>query len=120
MKVCIPAESPSLDAAVDPRLARAECFVLVDSDSRQMLTSIPNKQNKLVAAGAGVQATQTIAKSGAEAVVCANAGPNAFRVLQAAGVSVYTGAAGTVAEALTAFLDGKLELADQANVQGHW
>ncbi len=120
MKVCIPAESPSLDALVDARLARAECFVLVDSDSRQMLTSIPNTQNKLVAAGAGVQATQTIAKSGAEVVVCANAGPNAFRVLQAAGVSVYTGATGTVAEALTAYLDGKLEQADQANVQGHW
>ena len=120
MKVCIPAESADLDAPMDARLGRAACFVIVDSDSRQMLTSIPNNQNKLAAACAGVQATQTIAQSEAEAVVCANAGPNAFRVLHAAGISVYTGATGTVAEALTEFIEGKLEQAEQANVQGHW
>ena len=120
MKVCVPAESADLDAPVDARLGRAAYFVIVDSETRQVLTSIPNDQNKLAAAGAGVQATQTIAKSGAEAVLCANAGPNDFRVLHAAGISVYTGAAGTVAEALSAFLEGKLEQADQANVQGHW
>lgn len=120
MKLCVPAEAASLDAAVDARLARASCFVIVDSESREMLTSVPNEQNKQAVSGAGVQASQTIAESGADAVLCANAGPNAFRVLQAAGVKVYLGAAGTVAETVQAFADGKLKEADQANVGGHW
>ncbi len=120
MKLCIPAESPQLEAQVDARLARAACFVLVDSETGEMLESIPNEQNKQAASGAGIQAGQTIAQTGAEAVLCANCGPKAFRVLQTAGVKVYLGASGTVADAVGAFKEDKLEEAGGANVEGRW
>ena len=120
MKLCIPAESPQLEAQVDARLGRAACFVLVDSETGEMLESIPNEQNQQAASGAGIQAGQTIAQTGVEAVLCANCGPKAFRVLQAAGVKVYVGASGTVADAVGAFKEGKLEEAGEANVEGRW
>lgn len=120
MKVCVPAEDESLDAAVDPRLGRAQCFVLVDSETGEMLGSVANAQNKQAAAGAGIQAGQTIAESGAEAVLCAHVGPKAHRVLTAAGVDVYTGASGTVAESVAALAAGNLSPAEEANVEGHW
>ena len=44
----------------------------------------------------------------------------AFQGLQAAGIKVAVGAAGTVADALAAFKEGKLQEADDANVEGHW
>jgi predicted Fe-Mo cluster-binding NifX family protein len=120
MKVCIPAEAPQLEARLDERLGRAACFVLVDGETGAVLASAPNAQNKQAAQGAGVQAGQTIATLKPDAVLCANCGPKAFRVLQAAGVRVYLGAAGTVAEAVAAFKDGRLAEAAEANVEGHW
>ena len=120
MKICLPATAPRLDAPLDERLGRAAWFVLVDSESGDLLAQAPNEQNRQAASGAGVQAAQTIADLGAEAVVCAHCGPKAFRVLQAAGVAVFTGAAGTVAEAVAAFREGRLQKATAADVEGHW
>jgi len=120
MRLCVPATNDALDAPLDARLGRAAVFVLVDSDSGERLQGIPNQQNKQAASGAGVQAGQTIAAADADAVLCAHCGPKAFRVLHAAGVKVYTGAAGTVADAVAAFNDGRLQLAADANVEGHW
>ncbi|HUU91541.1 MAG TPA: NifB/NifX family molybdenum-iron cluster-binding protein [Phycisphaerae bacterium] len=120
MKVCIPADGTDLAAKVDARLGRAEHFVVVDSESGEVLQTIPNKQNKQASAGAGVQAGQTIAGAGADAVLCAHCGPKAFRVLQAAGLKVYTGAAGAVGDALRAFRNGELTEAQGADIEGHW
>ena len=120
MKVCIPAQGTSLAAKVDARLGRSEHFAIVDSESCEVLQTIPNKQNKQAAAGAGIQSAQTIAGTGADAVLCAHCGPKAFRVLQAAGIAVYTGATGTVGDAIRAFREGNLKKADEANVEGHW
>ncbi len=120
MKVCIPAEGSGLDARLSARLGRAPWFVLADSETGDLVEAVPNHQNKQAASGAGVQAGQRIADSGAEAVLCTHAGPKAFRVLQAAGVRVYLGAEGTVSDALQAFKEGRLAEADAANVEGHW
>jgi predicted Fe-Mo cluster-binding NifX family protein len=120
MKLCIPATGPDLGAAVDARFGRAACFVLVEAETGRLLASAPNAQDAQAPSGAGIQAGQTIADLGAEAVLCANVGPKAFRVLRAAGVKVYTGAEGSVAEAVAAFREGRLAEATAANVEGHW
>jgi len=118
MRVCIPTESASLEAPVDPRLGRAGCFVIIDTHSQEIVGVIPNEQDLQAASGAGVQAAELIADSGAEAVVCANVGPRAFRALRSAGIQVYVGAAGTAAEAVGAFRNGQLLPADGPNVAG--
>ncbi len=120
MKLCIPATGEGLDAKVDPRLGRAAWFVLVDTDTGEKVSAVSNTQNKQAAQGAGVQAAQTIMRTGAEGVACANAGPKAFRVLEAADIEVYLGAAGTVADTVAAFKVGSLTKAEDANVEGHW
>jgi len=52
--------------------------------------------------------------------VTGNVGPKAFTALQAAGIAIYTGATGSVQDALQALKAGKLAKADNANVEGHW
>lgn len=119
MKIVITAKGEDLQAAVDPRFGRAAGLLVFDTDSRE-LQSVDNRQNLEAAQGAGVQAAQTVAELGAEALITGHCGPKAFRVLQAAGVRIYTGATGTVEEAILALEQGRLQAAGAADVESHW
>ena len=115
MRICITAAAEGLGAAADPRFGRASHFVLVDTDTL-VATTIANT-GALASHGAGVEAARAVAASGASALVTGHCGPNAFRVLEAAGVEVYTGAAGTVNDSLQAFLEGRLGRAHEPDVR---
>jgi predicted Fe-Mo cluster-binding NifX family protein len=79
-----------------------------------------NSQNLNAAQGAGIQAAATVSRLGATVLITGHCGPKAFRALMAAGIKIYTGATGTVSEAIAQFKAGKLSLADAADVEGHW
>jgi len=119
MKVVVTAQGPGLDSPVDPRFGRARQFVLVDTDSGEF-TAHDNAQNLNAPQGAGIQAAQTAARLGAEAVLTGHVGPKAFATLRAGRVAVYTGVTGTVREAVERFKAGQLRAADGADVEGHW
>ncbi|RLB13677.1 MAG: dinitrogenase iron-molybdenum cofactor biosynthesis protein, partial [Deltaproteobacteria bacterium] len=57
---------------------------------------------------------------GAEVLLTGHCGPNAFKALQAANIRVANNASGTVRDAVKAYLDGKLSLAEGSDVEGHW
>jgi predicted Fe-Mo cluster-binding NifX family protein len=67
-----------------------------------------------------VQTAALIADRGVEVVLTGNCGPNAHRTLAAAGVKVFTGASGTVEEALRRFQAGELVAASDATVPPHF
>jgi predicted Fe-Mo cluster-binding NifX family protein len=119
MKIAVTAQGRDMTAAVDPRFGRASYFLVVDTDSGEF-TVADNAQNLNAAQGAGIQAGRTVADLGVEAVVTGHVGPKAFATLQAAGVKVFAGAAGTVAETVEQFKAGSLGESDGADVQGHW
>lgn len=118
MRIAITAGGETLAASVDDRFGRAPCFVLYDLDAEQF-TVVPNQQNLQAAQGAGIQAAQNVARAGADAVLTGHVGPKAFRALTAAGIAVFTGVSGTVAEALAAYRAGRLEPAAAPNASGH-
>ncbi len=119
MKVIVTAQGATVESSVDPRFGRAKYFILADTETGA-ITVHDNSQNLNAAQGAGIQAAQSAARLGAEAVISGNAGPNAFRTLQAAGIKIYLCADGTVAEALRKLKAGELKEAAAANVEGHW
>jgi len=119
MKVLITSTGNDLDAQVDLRFGRARYFILYDTEDKSF-SAIDNTQNLSAPQGAGVQSGQNVVNTGAEALITGNCGPKAFRVLTEAGVQIYIGASGTVREAIADLENGKLSLADDANVQGHW
>jgi predicted Fe-Mo cluster-binding NifX family protein len=119
MRLCITAQGPEGDSPVDSRFGRAKLFRVVDTDSGRT-DVIDNVQNLQAAQGAGIQSARRCVQLGVQAVITGNVGPKAFSVLQAEGVAVYTGAAGTVDQALVQFGQGKLTQADGATVSGHW
>jgi predicted Fe-Mo cluster-binding NifX family protein len=119
MKIAVSASGQGLEAPVDPRFGRAACFVLYDTESRKV-QQVDNRQSLNAAQGAGIQAAETVARLDPACLLTGHCGPKAFRTLQAAGIKVYTGASGTVGEAIAAFQQGSLTLATGADVEGHW
>jgi predicted Fe-Mo cluster-binding NifX family protein len=119
MKIVVTADGETLDAPVDQRFGRAPKFIMYDSVTKEM-RAVDNSQSLNAAQGAGIQAAETVSRLGAECVLTGHCGPNAFRALSAAGIRVYGGATGTVAEAIASFEAGGLVQSSGADVGGHW
>ena len=119
MKIALTATGSTPDSDLDQRFGRAKYFVIYDTET-DTWESRDNSINLNAMQGAGIQAAKQITDTGAQAVVTGNVGPKAFAVLEKAGVRVFTGARGTVKEALESYNAGALNASDRANVEGHW
>lgn len=119
MKIAVTSQGPDLDAPVDPRFGRAAYILVVDSETLDFEV-LDNKENVNALKGAGIQAATMVNDKGAEVLLTGFCGPNAFKAMNAANIGVANDASGSVREAVTAYLDGKLPLADKANVEGQW
>ncbi len=117
-KVCLSAQGDSLDAQVDPRFGRCAWFIIYDfSDNK--FEAIANK-NSSSPSGAGIASAQQVADRKVQAVLTGNVGPNAFGVLDAAGIKVITGVQGmSVQQALQKFSGNELKPCSGPSVNGH-
>jgi predicted Fe-Mo cluster-binding NifX family protein len=118
MKIAVTSTGKTLDSQVDPRFGRAVCFIVIDTETMDF--SIIENENVAAAGGAGVSSAKAVIDAGAEAILTGNCGPNAEHTLSAAGIKLYIGATGTVAEAVELFKSGKLTEAAGPNVQAHF
>jgi len=117
MKICVSSTGKDLDAGVDQRFGRCQYFLIVDTETMKVKTI--SNESTLSSGGAGIQAAQIVAKEGIDSVISGNIGPNAFSILQAAGIKVYTGAEGTIKDAIENYKKGKLKQTGSANVESH-
>jgi len=115
MRLCITAKGPATEDEVDPRFGRAAYFLFYNPDTEE-LKAVRNNPGTH---GAGAQAAGIVAENGASAVITGSVGPNAHQGLIAAGIEIYVGAQGTVAEAVAAYTEGKLTRADGPSGKGH-
>ena len=119
MKIAISTSGKDLDSQVDPRFGRAAGFVIYDTENKTS-EYIANDQNLNAVQGAGIQSARIISATGAQALITGHCGPKAFTALKAAGIKIFTGADGTVREAVMKFATGDLSEAAGADVEGHW
>jgi predicted Fe-Mo cluster-binding NifX family protein len=119
VKIALTATGKDLDCDLDPRFGRAARFIIVDTDSLGF-EIVENQQNLDLPQGAGIQAGKTVVETGAQALITGNCGPKAFKVLQQAGVEVYTGVQGKIGDLVARFREGRLKASRGANVEGHW
>ena len=118
MIIAITSTGQTMDSQVDPRFGRAAYFLIGNSEIMEF--GIFENKNVVAAGGAGINSAKVVIDAGAEAVLTGNCGPNAERTLRAAGVKLYTGAKGTVAEAIELFRNGNLKEVDGPNVRSHF
>ena len=114
MKIAVTASGEGLDAEVDPRFARSAAFVFVDTDTMEAETV--ENANVTVGGGAGPLSAQLVSEKEATVVLTGNCGPNAYRTLQAAGITVIVGVTGTVREAVEKYKAGDFDATDAPNV----
>lgn len=119
MKVAITSRGEDPKSEVDPRFGRCGWLIVADTETDEC-RAVSNGQNLNAAQGAGIQAAENISRQQVEAVITGHCGPKAFKTLRAAGIRVFTGASGTVAEALEIFKKGEIAEATAADVDGHW
>ncbi len=104
MKIVVSSQGAGLDAASSTVFGRCPTFVFVDSETMEFeaLTNPAMSQG----GGAGIQAAQFVVDHGAQAVLSGHLGPNAFDVLNAAGVPGYLIPEGTVRQAVEGYSAG--------------
>jgi predicted Fe-Mo cluster-binding NifX family protein len=118
MKLAVTAQGTHLESPLDPRFGRAKCFLVVDTETSSF-SAVDNSVNLHAAQGAGIQAAKGVVELGVEALITDHVGPKALTTLRASRVKIYTGAAGTVADAIEQFRTGRLTVLESADVDGH-
>ena len=117
MKIAVTSVGAQMDAQVDPRFGRAAYFAMIDTETM----AFEALENACPAAGgAGINSAKVVIDAGAKALLTGHCGPNAERTLRAGGVALYTGVAGTVAEAVERFKAGQWQEAAGPNVESHF
>ena len=91
-----------MSAKVDERFGRCAYFVIVDSDTMKF-TAFSNPASDF-SGGSGPAAGREVAKHEAEVLLTGSVGGNAQRALEAAGIKIVTGVAGTVSRAVEDYL----------------
>ena len=110
MKIAIPVDNKSLDSNVSASFGRSSYFLIYDTESKE--SSFIENTAVHSSGGAGIKAAQTVADSGAKAVLTPRCGQNAAEVLKAAGIELYKTVAGNAEENIAAFSDKKLSALD--------
>lgn len=117
MKIAVSSTGTDLNAQVDPRFGRCQHFIVIDPDTMEF-EALENS-SAVSAGGAGIATGQSIASRGVSVMLTGNCGPNAFDVLQAAGIKVMTGVSGTVRDAVDSYKAGKYQVSSQATTAPH-
>jgi predicted Fe-Mo cluster-binding NifX family protein len=118
-KIAISSESPDLDARVDPRFGRAAGFVIIDPET-MAFEYVDNGTSQVMAQGAGIQAAEIVAATGARVLLTGFVGPKAFQALSAAGIKIGQNVDNlTVREAVKRFQAGDVPVAEAPNSRGH-
>lgn len=118
-KIAITCQAPDLDAQMDSRFGRAAGFLVIDPDT-MMFEYLENGESQVMAQGAGIQAAETVARSGAKTVLTGYVGPKAFAALSAAGIRIGQNVENVTArQAVELFKAGKVEMSESPNSSGH-
>lgn len=118
MKICITSYGQTLDSQVDPRFGRCAYFIIINTDTMEF-EAIENS-NAQTSGGAGIQAGQLVSEKKVEAVLTGNVGPNAYQVLNAAGIKIFTGASGNIRDAIIKYNNNEFSETIKASVDSHF
>lgn len=118
MKIAISSNGTTLESNVDSRFGRCPYYIIYDTESDDYRHAI-NKSSQATG-GAGIQAAQMISDMKVESVITGNIGPNAFRVLSAASIKIYSGATGSIKDAIEKFKNGEYKQTVSPDVGSHF
>lgn len=117
MKIAISSSGKETSSLLDPRFGRCAFFALYDSKEEKW-SYLPNP-GAMEGSGAGVKAAQFLFEQKVDVILTGDLGPNASRILNAAGVKVYALPEVTLEEALKQYKEGRCRPITEATVSSH-
>lgn len=112
MKICIPTMgNKGLQENVGEHFGRAPTYTIVDVDNNE----IKIVQNTSEHMGGIGYPPEIMNREGVQVLVCSGIGKRAISMFNETGIQVYTQASGTVKDAINAFMQGKLQKAEEAD-----
>jgi len=117
MRIVVSAQGDTLESPASPVFGRCPSYLFVDGEAM----TFESLENPAMGqgGGAGIQAAQFVVNQGAQVVLTGNLGPNAFDVLEAAGVQAYLVSVGSVRQAVESFKAGRLQPIEAASAAAH-
>jgi predicted Fe-Mo cluster-binding NifX family protein len=106
-----------LNASLDPRFGRCPYLIIVETED--MTFEVIANDAGAQGGGAGIQAARQVASQKVDAVITGNCGPNAVQTLNAAGIQLYSGQAGTVRDVVELLKRGGMNPTTDANAPLH-
>jgi len=106
VRIAVSASEKGPDAPFETHFGRCAYFVIYDSDSKSYV-SVPNPGGA-AGGGAGIQAAQAVIGQKVGIVISGRIGPNAYQVLDKAGIKCYGGNGALVKDAIAAYNHGSL------------
>ena len=112
MKIAVSASGSQPTAPVDERFGRAPFFQIIDSETGAVIEVVDNNENSAGLSGVGISSAQIMVDAGVGALLTGQVGPKAYQVLTSAGIRIFTGATGSVADAMADYQAGRLAAVD--------
>jgi predicted Fe-Mo cluster-binding NifX family protein len=108
MKICAATSKGGLEDDVCQVFGRCPTFTFVDTEDKEIKNvEITPNESAGAPGGAGIQAAQMVANKGISVVIAGNYGPNAYPILNQAGIKVIS-IQGNVKDVITKYLNGEL------------
>jgi len=107
MKIGISSTGKDMNSQIDPRFGRCAWFMIIQTDD--MSFDVFENEYKSMGGGAGIQSANFLHSKDVNTVLTGNCGPNAMNVFSECKISVITGQAGLIKEAVEKFKNGELK-----------
>ena len=110
-------EEQSIESPVSRVFGRARNFMFIDTDTLQT-EIVPNPAIN-EGGGAGIKAAEFVVNRGAGSVIAGNFGPNAFQVLNAAGLQCYSVEETSIRSAIESIRNGDVAPLNTPSAKAH-
>ncbi|MCM1991508.1 NifB/NifX family molybdenum-iron cluster-binding protein [Oceanirhabdus seepicola] len=114
MKIAISSMGNTREEIMDMRFGRCGYFIIHDTETGESYSV--NNNGLDASGGAGITAAQQVVNENVETIITGNLGPNAFKIISAAGIKVFKGSKNSkIEEIVKAYIRNEL---DEINTPG--
>ncbi|EDU36549.1 NifB/NifX family molybdenum-iron cluster-binding protein [Clostridium sporogenes] len=113
MKIAISSTGKTMENLLDMRFGRCEYFQIHDTESKEV--KILENEGRNASGGAGIVASNQLVDEKVDVIITGNFGPNAFEIIEKAGVKAYKCESISITLVIEKYNKGELE---QINMSG--
>lgn len=112
MKIVVSATAQSKDSQLDRRFGRCEYFLIYDTETKEYKAVRNNGASS--GGGAGIAAASQVIDENVSVIITGNLGPNAFELIEKAGIKAYSCETLPVFRAVELFQENQLAVISMA------